>query len=107
MKKLLTMIAVAVIGITSVFGFTACSKKSAGADKVKLINVALGDEDYAFAMKKDNTSLQTSFNAYLTDIKNKSDTTTPATVRAVTPEKRRAKVSSSLRRTLRFLRSNT
>lgn len=70
MKKLLTMIAVAVIGITSVFGFTACSKKSAGADKVKLINVALGDEDYAFAMKKDNTSLQTSFNAYLTEIKN-------------------------------------
>lgn len=69
MKKLLTVLAAAVIGATSLVGLASCSNNNKSSEKVKLISVDLTNEDYAFAMKGDNTTLQASFNEYLTEIK--------------------------------------
>ena len=69
MKKLLTVLAAAVIGATSLVGLASCSNNNQSSEKVKLISVDLTNEDYAFAMKGDNTTLQASFNEYLTEIK--------------------------------------
>lgn len=68
MKKFFTLIITAILGIACVCGLTACEKNSDG-EKVKLININLTEEEYAFAMKLDNTSLKTSFNEYLAEIK--------------------------------------
>lgn len=38
-------------------------------DSVKLINISLTEENYAFAVKKGNTQLVSDFNAYLAEIK--------------------------------------
>ena len=46
---------------------SACS--SPDGDKVKLVNISLTEEEYAFAMNGANSDLQTSFNAYLDEIK--------------------------------------
>lgn len=42
----------------------------ASIDGIKVIDVKLTDEDYAFLIKKGNTKLQEKFNAFLTEIKN-------------------------------------
>lgn len=42
----------------------------ASVDGVKVIDVKLTDEDYAFLIRKGNTKLQEKFNAFLTEIKN-------------------------------------
>lgn len=65
MKKLLTILLTALFVCTMSIGFTACAGNQS---KVKLINIALTSEKYAFALKGDNTALQTSFNAYLAEI---------------------------------------
>ena len=70
MKKILSLIlAVAMLfamgaTLTSCFGGEATD-----ADKVKVIDVKLTDEEYAFVAKKGNTQLVTSFNSFLADIK--------------------------------------
>ena len=72
MKKLFTILVAAVLGATSLVGLASCSnndQSSKSSEKVKLISVDLTNEDYAFALKGDNTTLQESFNAYLTEIK--------------------------------------
>ncbi len=68
MKKLFVMLLALMLGATCLFGTTACGKKD-DEDALKLINIGLTEEEYAFAMKLDNTSLQTSFNEYLAEIK--------------------------------------
>ena len=65
MKKILTVICALVLSMACIFGLTACGEQP----KVKLVSVALTQEEYAFAMKLDNTALQTSFNEYLAEIK--------------------------------------
>jgi polar amino acid transport system substrate-binding protein len=65
MKKILTIICALVLSMACIFGLTACGEQP----KVKLVSVALTQEEYAFAMKLDNTALQTSFNEYLAEIK--------------------------------------
>ena len=67
MKKILTIILASVLCLACVFGMTACKEPS--KEQVKLISVALTEEEYAFAMKLDNTALKTSFDAYLEEIK--------------------------------------
>ncbi len=67
MKKFLTLLVTAILAVTCVFGLTACGDEN--KQQVKLINIALTEEEYAFAMKIDNTALQTSFNEYLAEIK--------------------------------------
>ncbi|MBQ3235843.1 MAG: transporter substrate-binding domain-containing protein [Clostridia bacterium] len=66
MKKLLTIMLTLVLAFTAAMALTACKDDG---DQLKLINVPLGDEQYAFAMKMDNVALETSFNEYLAEIK--------------------------------------
>ena len=61
MKKLLCLL-VAILTLV----FTSCG---ASASKVKIIDVKLTDENYAYVVKKGNTELVNDFNAFLTDIK--------------------------------------
>lgn len=65
MKKVLTLICAFVLSMACMMGLTACGEQ----DKVKLISVPLTSEQYAFAMKSDNTALKTSFDSYLAEIK--------------------------------------
>lgn len=70
MKKLIALMMTMMLAVACTFAFTACGVSDGGnTDKVKLISVALTQEKYAFAMKSDNTALQTSFNEYLAEIK--------------------------------------
>lgn len=66
MKKLITLL-LAVIMCFACVSLTACSQEE--GDKVKLININLTEEQYAFAMKGNNAELQASFNDYLAEIK--------------------------------------
>ncbi len=66
MKKLLTIL-MAVVMSVACLSMAACGETD--GDKVKLIDVSLTEEQYAFAMKGDNADLQASFNEYLTEIK--------------------------------------
>ncbi len=67
MKKIISLSLIAVMLVSLAFCFVSCGDKT--EDQVKLINVPLTEEEYAFAMKLDNTELQASFNAYLDEIK--------------------------------------
>lgn len=65
MKKIIIsvlLIAVIVVGALSLVG---CNKKPL----VKVIDVQLTDEEYAFVMDKENTALQSSMNDFLAEIK--------------------------------------
>lgn len=66
MKRLITLL-LAVCMCVACIGFTACGGPK-GA-KVKLVNIGLTEEQYAFAMAGSNSALQDSFNAYLDEIK--------------------------------------
>ncbi len=66
MKKLITLL-LAVVMCFACVSLTAC--KTDSGDKVKLIDISLTEEEYAFAMNGSNSELQDSFNAYLTEIK--------------------------------------
>ena len=50
-------------------GAPAAALVAANADNVKLIDISLTEEQYAFAVKKGNTTLVQEFNAYLAEIK--------------------------------------
>ena len=66
MKKIITLLLVLAMSFACL-SFTAC--KQSNGDEVKLININLTEEQYAFAMKGDNGALQASFNEYLAEIK--------------------------------------
>ena len=66
MKKVITLL-LALVMCFACISLPACSQDD--GDKVKLINISLTEEQYAFAMKGDNSELQASFNDYLAEIK--------------------------------------
>ena len=66
MKKVITLL-LALVMCFACISLSACSQDD--GDKVKLINISLTEEQYAFAMKGDNSELQASFNDYLAEIK--------------------------------------
>lgn len=68
MKKIISLGVIAVMLVSLVFCFASCGGNKT-EDQVKLVNIPLTEEEYAFAMKLDNTELQASFNAYLAEIK--------------------------------------
>ena len=68
MKKILSLAVVALLLVSMVVCFASCGGNT-NKDQVKLVNIALTEEEYAFAMKLDNTTLQASFNEYLAEIK--------------------------------------
>lgn len=66
MKKIITLLLAVVLCFACV-SMTACKQET--GDKVKLIEISLTEEQYAFAMNGSNSALQTSFDEYLTEIK--------------------------------------
>ena len=64
MKKLLTILLAAVMGIACLFSFAGCG----ATKKLDVKNIELTSETYAFAIKKDNTELKNSVNAILADL---------------------------------------
>ena len=66
MKKLIAILSVVVILATLC---CACGKKDGDADKVKVINIALSEEEYAFCVNKEDPELLAKVNEYLTKIK--------------------------------------
>ena len=69
MKKFLATICSAVLAIAACCSVVACGGGEKGEDALKLIDVKLTEEDYAFAVNKDNAELLASANTYLADIK--------------------------------------
>lgn len=65
MKKILSL---ALALIIAMLACASCAKPAADADKVKVIDIALSVEDYAFCVAKDNEELLNSVNAYLAEI---------------------------------------
>ena len=61
MKKLLYLLTAMMLVL-----FTSCGGTST---KVKIIDIKLTDENYAYVVKKGNTELVTDFNAFLAEIK--------------------------------------
>ena len=73
MKKIITLILALTMIMSMTLSLASCSlfTKDGGetADAVKIIDVKLTDEQYAFVCKKGNTALVNDFNAFLADIK--------------------------------------
>ena len=74
MKKIICMTLALVMMLCATFGLASCNKTGDSGDGnkaavVKVIDVKLTDEQYAFVAKKGNTALVNSFNAFLAEIK--------------------------------------
>lgn len=66
MKKILAALLTVATVITCAFAFTACDKKGGGAtEKIKMVDVDLSSEQYAFIVKKNNTELLNKVNEIL------------------------------------------
>lgn len=66
MKKIITLIIALSLALTSLFSLVSCGDSE---PVVKMIDVKLTDEDYAFVVKKGNTALVDSFNDFMDGIK--------------------------------------
>ena len=71
MKKIISLILAItmLLGVTLVFTSCVNDNNNGDSDKVKVVDVKLTDEEYAFVAKKGNTALVSSFNAFLAEIK--------------------------------------
>lgn len=69
MKKILSLVLCAVLTL-SIFAFAGCGKKDSGeaAQAVKLININLTDEEYAFGVDKNQPELLEKTNAFIKKI---------------------------------------
>lgn len=65
MKKIISLALALIMLLGMVSVLASCS----GGVQVKIIDIKLTDEEYAFLIKKDNTALVEDFNAYLSEIK--------------------------------------
>lgn len=66
MKKILAALLTVATVITCAFAFTACNKNGGGAtEKIKMVDVDLSSEQYAFIVKKGNTELLNTVNGIL------------------------------------------
>lgn len=65
MKKLLALALALLMTAGCAIAFSACKKES---DGVKVIDIALTDEEYAFAVQKGDTTLLTQLNDFLAEI---------------------------------------
>ena len=66
MKKILAALLTVATVITCAFAFTACDKKGGGAtEKIKMVDVDLSSEQYAFIVKKKDTELLKTVNDIL------------------------------------------
>lgn len=70
MKKKITSVVSIVLAVVLVMtAFTACNGSSGSANKVKLVNIALTDELYAFGVSKNDADLLESVNEYIAEVK--------------------------------------
>ncbi len=65
MKKFLSL----ALAVLMLFGCVAMFASCGDDAKVKIIDIKLTDEEYAYLIKKGNTALQSDFNAFLAEIK--------------------------------------
>ncbi len=68
MKKILSAILMAAVLLTSVLAFTACGGSSSG-NALKVIDIPLTSEEYAYAVAKGDAELLASVNSFLAEIK--------------------------------------
>ena len=66
MKKIITLLLSVVTVLVACFAFSGCKNKES---KIKVVPVSLSSEEYAFAVKKGDTELKNSVNAFLKDKK--------------------------------------
>lgn len=71
MKKILAIMLIAILSVTCCLGLTAC-----GGEKLKVKDIELTEETYAFAIAKGNTELKDSVNAILIDMIDSGELTT-------------------------------
>ena len=76
MKKIISLALVLALSVAMIFALASCKKnddndsdEGGELDLVKIIDVKLTDEEYAFVCKKGNAELVNSFNAFLAEIK--------------------------------------
>lgn len=75
-KNIFKALATTVAAVACVSCFAACGQTNGDGDKtdaLKLIDIELTQEEYAFAVNKNNVDLLTSANAYLAEIKGNGD----------------------------------
>ena len=72
MKKFIACVFAVALAVMGCFGFTACSKTS-GEAQLKVIPVELSSEQYAFAIKKGDTTLKNSVNQFFKDKRTEID----------------------------------
>ena len=65
MKKILAALLTVATVITCAFAFTACDKKGGATEKIKMVDVDLSSEQYAFIVKKEDTELLNTVNGIL------------------------------------------
>ena len=73
MKKIICSILTAAIFALSVLSLASCKPSGVNDPLVKIIDVKLTEEEYAFVCKKGNTDLVNDFNAFLASIKENGD----------------------------------
>ncbi|MGM9609516.1 MAG: transporter substrate-binding domain-containing protein, partial [Eubacteriales bacterium] len=66
MKKVLSLVLSAALLIAGVFALASCGNKDSVG--VKVINIPLTNEEYAFAVQKGDTALLTQLNSFLAEI---------------------------------------
>ena len=66
MKKIISLIIASLMLVSLCCGFASCDKGVAG---VKVIDIKLTDEEYAFAVQKGDTELLASLNEFMAEIK--------------------------------------
>lgn len=71
MKKLITLVLALTMILTMTLSLASCNNGGgeSDVDLVKVVDVKLTDEEYAFVAKKGNTQLVNDFNAFLAEIK--------------------------------------
>ena len=71
MKKLITLVLALTMILTMALSLASCNNGGgeSDVDLVKVVDVKLTDEEYAFVAKKGNTQLVNDFNAFLAEIK--------------------------------------
>lgn len=72
MKKVIKLVTALCLAAVMVLAAVACGEPKA---KIKVIDIDLTQEEYAFAVKKGNTALKDDFNAFLTEIKDNGEFT--------------------------------
>lgn len=69
MKKFTKVLAVLLAVAVFATAFAACSKNGSTSSKVKVIDIALSDEEYAFGVDKNQPELKQQVNDFVAEIK--------------------------------------